>query len=67
MRVMINTLELADYILDYGCIDGEHHKQWVLDQVLRKLLGKDYDRIVIDWEHGEDGPETYEWDIGIAP
>jgi hypothetical protein len=27
------------YIFCYGGIDGEHHKQWVLDQVARILKG----------------------------
>lgn len=27
------------YISEYGYIDGSHHKQWVLDQVMRILLG----------------------------
>jgi len=26
-----------DYIMCYGGIDGEHHKTWVLDQVVRIL------------------------------
>lgn len=48
----------------FGGIDGEHHKQWVLDQVVR-ALSDNYD----EWEQkaGEDGPDTYEWDEGIAP
>lgn len=28
-----------EYISRYGGIDGAHHKQWVLDQVVRILLG----------------------------
>jgi len=27
------------FIERYGCIDGEHHKNWVLDQVTRILNG----------------------------
>ena len=26
-------------IYSYGAIDGEHHKTWVIDQVLRALTG----------------------------
>jgi hypothetical protein len=26
-------------IISYGGIDGSHHKQWVLDQVVRELTG----------------------------
>jgi len=52
----------------FGGIDGEHHKQWVIDQVARALLGGRYE----DWVREMNGPdengETYEpWNIGIAP
>ena len=51
----------------YGGIDGEHHKAWVIDQMVRVLAGDEYDEIVRDAKAGEDGPETYSWDVGIAP
>ena len=51
----------------YGGIDGAHHKQWCLDQVVRALLAHKYDEWVREMKDGEDGPETYEWDEGIAP
>ena len=35
--------DTLDLIRDYGGIDGGHHKQWVLDQAVRKLLGPCYD------------------------
>lgn len=58
-----------DLISRYGGIDGEHHKTWVLDQVVRMLLGSDteYQRWVVDQKAGEDGPDTYSWDVGIPP
>ena len=72
-----------EYIYRYGSIDGAHHKQWVLDQAVRALtgcptvngVGSDGDLVESDeyraWvaKHnaGEDGPDTYEWDTGIAP
>jgi hypothetical protein len=55
-----------DLIFQYGGIDGGHHKQWVLDQVVRKLA-PNYRAWVKEFEAGEDGPKTYEWDKGIAP
>ena len=62
------TIDKAiDMILDWGGIDGGHHKQWTLDQTLRVLAGDRYDDLIKDWESGEDGPETYKWDEGIAP
>jgi len=41
--------------------DGEHHKQWYLDQLLRRVVGKDeYERLYADEDYGG-------WDTGIAP
>ena len=51
----------------YGGIDEAHHKTWVIDQMVRVLAGDHYDEIVREAEIGEDGPKTYEWDVGIAP
>jgi len=47
--------------------DGSHHKQWQLDQIVRALTGGKYDEYVAYQKHGEDGPNTYSWDEGIAP
>lgn len=55
-----------DVITQYGSIDGDHHKQWVLDQVVR-ILADDYHEWVLEFCDGEDGPDTYDWDEGIAP
>lgn len=52
-------------IMNKGCHDGGHHKQYALDQALRILAGERYDEIVREWEAGEDGPKTYEWGTGI--
>lgn len=54
-------------IFKYGGIDGAHHKQWVLDQVVRALTGDGYAAWVAEAKDGEDGPDTYDWDEGIAP
>ena len=62
--------DALDLILRYGGIDGAHHKQWVLDQVVRTLLETEdaYKKWCDESRDGEDGPETYdEWDQGIAP
>lgn len=56
-----------DIIVKYGGFDGEHHKDWVLDQVVRILAGSEYKRIVAEAKFGEDGADTYEWNEGIAP
>lgn len=70
-----NAIEV---ITRFGHIDGNHHKQWVLDQATRALFGgkksggqftttKEYKKHVAEFCDGEDGPNTYEWDVGIAP
>ncbi len=59
--------EALKIISNYGGNDGSHHKQWVLDQVVRELAGDEY----ADWVRrhcaGADGPNTYEWDEGVPP
>lgn len=80
-----------DIAISYGGIDGAHHKDWVIDQMVRALTGcpmekhtaldcnkeeyeyesqgvsDEYSKLVKDACDGEDGPETYSWEIGIAP
>jgi len=52
---------------EYAGIDGSHHKAWVIDQMVRALLGDKYDKWIKAYCKGEDGPDTYSWDCGIAP
>lgn len=59
-----SAIELA---VRYGSIGGDHHKAWVIDQMVRVLAGNNYEAVVAQARDGEDGPETYEWDCGIAP
>lgn len=75
----------------YGQIDDAPHRVWVIDQMVRALLGcpgvqataKDcrgepydykaqgeseaYKTWVKEANEGDDGPDTYTWDTGIAP
>lgn len=53
--------------ISYGGIGGDHHKAWVIDQMVRVLSGKYYKSFVKSACAGEDGPNTYEWNEGIAP
>ncbi|MER7166740.1 hypothetical protein ABT336_11850 [Micromonospora sp. NPDC000207] len=62
-RVALAT-ELA---LEYGQTDGDHHKTWVIDQMLRALTGDRYPEVIAEYRAGEDGPDTYAWDEGTAP
>jgi len=55
-----------ELISNYGGIDGAHHKQWVLDQVVL-IIAPNYDEWVINHKAGEDGPDSYTWDTGITP
>ena len=59
-----NSLTLIE---SFGGIDGEHHKTWVIDQVVRSLTGENYKNWVKAVKDGEDGPDTYAWKTGIAP
>lgn len=80
-----------EYAIKYGGIDGAHHKDWVIDQMVRALTGcsmetgtakdvdgveytyeyqgesEEYEQLVADACDGEDGPDTYSWDVGIPP
>lgn len=59
--------EAVDLAVRYGGIDGDHHKAWVIDQMVRVLTGDNYQQIVTEACNGEDGPNTYSWEVGIAP
>jgi hypothetical protein len=42
------------YIDMYGQIDGSHHKQWILDQVARILLGTPVLVSLAKWDNGDE-------------
>jgi hypothetical protein len=72
MASVIKTLDYKvkvalELIERFGGTDGAHHKQWLIDQILRALTGNDYVKWVAEWESGAHGPKTYFWDDGIAP
>lgn len=50
-----------------GQVEGSHHQAWVIDQVARILAGDAYEQWIAEYRDGEDGPETYSWNEGIAP
>lgn len=56
-----------DLAVQYGGIDGDHHKAWVIDQMVRELTQGDYAAFVERAKDGVDGPDTYDWEEGIAP
>lgn len=64
--------------LECGGVDGAHHKQWVIDQMVRALTGcmgvngvmgesPEYLAWVAKAQDGDDGPETYIWEEGLPP
>ena len=61
-----STLRLPS---EAGLYDDARHKMWVIDQMVRVLVGNDeaYEKWIESFEYGEDGPHTYKWDKGIAP
>ena len=66
---MTKEKKALNLIEEDGGIDGAHHKQWLLDQLVRALTDEPdgYTEWVTAYEAGEDGPDTYYWDSGIAP
>jgi len=50
-----------------GNIDGAHHKQWVIDQMVRALLGPEY-KIWVERHNANNTRDGYPpWDTGVAP
>lgn len=59
--------QALDLAVKHGGRMEAHHKAWCIDQMVRILAGDRYEQIVREAKAGEDGPETYAWDEGIAP
>jgi len=62
-----SIIAALDIARRYAGNDGAHHKDWVIDQMVRALTGDGYDEFVRDACAGEDGPCTYGWEMGISP
>jgi 3-methyladenine DNA glycosylase AlkC len=62
-----NAPEALRLLINCGQIDGAHHKAWVIDQAVRQLAGGWYDELIAAANDGEDGPDTYTWDVGVPP
>lgn len=61
----LSVQEAARIAHRYGMIDGGHHKQWVIDQMLRTTLGPEgYEQWVKDMNSD---PDYLPWDEGIPP
>lgn len=69
-KTFINEVQkqlALSYAFSYGSIDGNHHKMWVIDQIVQSLTGDEYEKWIKEFQADEDGAETYIWDKGIAP
>lgn len=60
-------IAIQELITSWGGIDGSHHKQWLLDEIVQVITGDGYDTWVTAYNNGTEGPNTYEWDKGISP
>lgn len=60
-------LQAAALLIEAAEIEGEHHKQWYIDQALKCFLGAAYDRVVAAYERPQEGGFVATWDRGIAP
>lgn len=58
--------EALEKIANDAAWDGEHHKMRCIDDVVRILTGPDYDKWVAEFNDGEDGPETYDWEDAVS-
>jgi hypothetical protein len=77
---ILNALDIA---ADHGTTDGDHHKMWVIDQMVRALTGCPLVERTSRFPDAYGNPYTYEgfgesdeyrkfvagtdWDEGIAP
>lgn len=68
-EVLESRVEKAlDFGISYGQIDGDHHKMWVIDQMLRALTGcNDQGESDLYLELTDGGEDYGPWDTGIAP
>ena len=73
LEIKIKTLEeIEKVVVTDSQYDGDHHKAWVLDQVMRIIKGDKYEEFIKEYEYsgmyGKPGAEKeYTWDEGIAP
>jgi hypothetical protein len=66
-QIASRSQEALKVAFRYSQIDGDHHRAWAIDQMVRALTGDEYDEWVKNFEEDEDGSPTYEWYVGIAP
>lgn len=52
-----------ELVLDAAATDGDHHKDWFFDQILKTLAADRYDELVTQWQH----QVGHLWETGTAP
>lgn len=67
-----NLTKIFNMIYSYAGIDGAHHKDWLLDQIMRSITGDNYEEFVKFYErplsvNGLEDGDYCQWDAGIAP
>ena len=69
----VDITEILDEIVLSAGYDGEHHKQWLIDFIVRRITGDNYEAFVKAYEEPivysdqEDDYAQQEWNPGIAP
>lgn len=59
--------QAVDIAWQYAQIYGDHHKMWIIDQMVRTLLGEtEYKKWVESYETPY-GDDCWVWEVGIAP
>ena len=64
-RRIKKALELVH---NYGQCNGESpHQTWIIDQMVRALVGPRYEQWVKHYKEEDGDPAAYEWDTGVPP
>lgn len=61
LKCLEDALQIA---LEYGAVDGGHHKEWVIDQMVRAMCldEETYQRFI-----NKATSCGFKWSVGIAP
>ena len=60
--------DALDVALGFGSIEGDHHRAWVVDQMVRKLTGPHYLAFrELHVQVDDEGESWDSWEEGIAP
>lgn len=57
--------EAIEIAIVYNGVNQKDHKAWLIDQMVRILAAEDYEEVIRKAKDGDDGPNTYGWDLGV--